>query len=343
MKFITKEGLLEERRKATEKTAIAYKLNGATETVEKEIANGEMNAVELTKPMGEMLSSGSLEDTRAFVQKTVLDVETGRETVPLLYTDIYDTITDANFPQTFDADFALEGRCVFLEHVEGGEVKFGSLAAEKGIVARIKGYTTGFEFTKELLMYNQTFKITSLSTAVGEAYNALKNHIALAPIISATYKAANKTAYKAPATGMPAWVGIYEAIKSGIKTAATAGRKGTLILANSADELDIKQALQGGSVNGTDYPKLDGIVKVVLYDGWETKVGQKVHNYPGVPAGKVYLIRPKGGFKEFAKVPLTTEFGGKDLSRLIEDQMVAYSYFGSLAAIDENVQEIAIA
>src|SRR5690606_37344643 len=147
-----------------------------------------METLELAKPVGEMLTSGSVEQYKDLLRKVVLDVELGREQVQLLYQPIYDAIRDANLPRTIDAKWALTGTVVFTEHIEGEEVKFGRLQAEQGPTARILTYTAGFEYTKEMRDFNEAFSIEILNRAIGEAYNALLNHIHLSPIISYTYK-----------------------------------------------------------------------------------------------------------------------------------------------------------
>lgn len=343
-KIISQDTMLDARRGVTIKETIPFILAGKTETVEKNIVNGEMDLLEMNRPLGEMISYGSVEDLKGLLRKVVLDVEMGKEQVATLYGPIYDTISDANLPEVLDAKWAMSGNCVFLEHMEGQEVKFGSIAAEEGPTARIKTFTTGFEVTKKMIDFNESFKIEMLNKEMGQAYNALLNHIHLGPIVNYTkYKAANKTAYVAPTgEGVPAWVGVHNAIKEGIKKSRLEGRPGNVLVAHSSDEYEIMDALQGGLVNNTNYPKITGITEVIFYDGWSTTVGKKTYTYEGATPGKVHLVRPKQGFKELIKRDYTIEKGNADISRLIEEQIVAHAYRGVFAALDENVQEIEI-
>ena len=48
--------------------------------------------------------------------------------------------------------------------------------------------------TEKMVKFNQTFGMTELERAFGEAYNALLNHMHLGPFMIPTYAAANKTA-----------------------------------------------------------------------------------------------------------------------------------------------------
>lgn len=346
-KFISADTLKAERRKGTVETTVPFLLNGKVEEVTKKIVNGEMETYELDKPIGEMLTSEN--SRKELLQKVVLDVELGREEVPLLYGPIYETKSDSNFPKEFEAKWAQYGSVIFLEHLEGEEVKFGSLLAEQGPIARIKGYTAGFEYTKELEIFNQTFNFETLNKAFGEAHNALLNHLHLAPIINYNYKTANKTApvYVEPqgktlanATGAHYILSLRETLRRGLTDARTAKRPGNILLANSANQEDIKDAMSSFTIQATPYGALEGISTVIFYDGWEAQVAKKSYTYPGVPAGKAYLIRPKRGFKELIKQALQIQATMGDLTRLVEAQVVGDVWRGVFAAVEENVQEI---
>ncbi|NPV30639.1 MAG: aspartate ammonia-lyase [Firmicutes bacterium] len=342
MKIYSIETLREARRQGTYIEKVPFVLDGKLYEVEKKIINGEMETFELSRPIGEMLTSGSLEQFTALLKKVVLDVELGREQVQLLYQPIYEKIQDTNLPKVLDAKWALTGTVIFTEHIEGEEVKFGRLQAEQGPTARILTYAAGFEYTKEMKDFNEAFSVEILNRAIGEAYNALLNHIHLYPILSFNYPTANKTAYQG-ATGDPAWVGVYKTITKALADAAKAKRPGTVLLASTADQANIEMALKGGhQIEGTVYPAISGIQSVIYYDGWETVVGKKTYSYPGVTPGKAYLIRPKRGFKELVKQDLRVEATSGDLSRLVESQIVAYAYRGVYAAIEENVQELTL-
>lgn len=342
MKIYSQETLLDQRRKQNVEEKVPFVVAGEVDYADKKIVNGEMELLDFGKPLGEMINFGSVSDMKDLLRKVVLDVELGKEQVQLLYKPIYDTITDPNFPEVLDAKWAMHGNCVFLEHMEGDEVKFGSIAAEHGPTARIRTYTTGFEYTKKMIDFNETFNVELLNKSMGEAYNALLNHLHLYPIIGYTYKAANKTAFQG-GEGDPVWLGMYKTFVQAVKDTRTAKRPGTVLLANSADAMDIEMALRGGhQIEGSIYPAIPGINSIIYYDGWETTVGKKHYEYKGVESGKAYLIRPKRGFKELIKRDYTVETGNKDVSRLVEEQIVAYCYRGVFAAIEENVQEITL-
>jgi len=343
MKIYSQDYLKEARRQGTYTEKVPFVLDGKLFEVEKKIVDGEMETLEFSRPIGEMLSSGSVEQFKDLLRKVVLDVELGREQVQLLYQPIYERIQDPNLPRVLDAKWALTGTVVFTEHMEGEEVKFGRLQAEQGPIARILTYAAGFEYTKEMKDFNEAFSVEILNRGIGEAYNALLNHIHLYPILSFSYQSANQTAYQGETTD-PTWVRVYKTINKALADAAKAKRPGTVLLASTANQADIEMAIRGGhQIEGTMYPPISGIQSVVYYDGWDITVGKKTYSYDGVTANKAYLIRPKRGFKELVKQDLRVEATSGDLSRLVESQIVAYAYRGVYAAIEENVQEITLA
>ena len=343
MNIVSQETMSEARRNYTGTKKIPFLLDGLQEFAEKKIVNGEMEVMRFNKPIGEMISYGGSNVSKELLRKVVLDVEIGREEVQPLYHPIYDTISDSNLPEVLDAKWAMRGACVFSQSFEGDEVKFGTIEAENGPTARINTYTAGFEFTKQIKDFNQSFQVEMLNKAMGEAYNALLNHLHFAPILEATYGTNNKTAYKGTANDGAPFVGLYNTIKEGLKQTIIKKRPATVLLASRANQIDIEQALRGGyTFNGTTLPPISGITTIIYYDGWTQNVGKKVTNYGGVPVNKAYLIRPKRGFKELLKQDLRIEANGGDLTRLVEQQIVGYAYRGVFAAIDENVQELTV-
>ncbi|MFF2887012.1 hypothetical protein [Paenibacillus sp. NPDC057967] len=341
LKVITSDSEKAKRRQGTIESRVPFVLDGQRYEVQKKIVNGEMSIPRWTKPVGEMLSQGSVESYKEVVGKVALDVELGREKIPLLYKEIYDLITDPNLPEIIDAKWALTGAVVFMEHAEGQEVKFGSLRAEQGPTARIVTYSAGLEYTKQMKEFNHSFQIDILNRAMGEGYNALLNHIHLGPIVKFSYKAANKTSFQGQ-PGDERWVAIWRTLIEAQGEAGTKKRQGSLLLANSADQTHIEMALKGFSAGGTTYAPISGITTIIYYDGYNTKVGKKDYTYEGVAPGTAYLIRPKQGFKELLKKDLHIEANQGDLSRLVESQLVGYAFRGSYAAVEENVQEIAL-
>ena len=340
------DALKRAREEKTVKKELAYEVAGEMLTTNMTIDKGRGEIIELTKPIGEMVTSE--QGRKELIEKVVLDTELGREEVPLLYKPIYDTISDPNLPQILDMKWAQRGTVVFTEHFEGEEVKFGSLEAEHGPVARLSAYTAGFEYTKEMRIYNQTWGFETMNKAFGEAYNALLNHIHFAPIIGFDYKKENVTqpVYVKP-DGTPgtkseahAILSLRATIRQAQKDTAKDKRKGSVLLVNSSHEQDLLDALGRMEMQGTNFEATTGITDIIFYDGWETTVSRKTTAYEGVEDNVAYLIRPKAGFKELVKQELQVRAYEGDPSRLIEQQVIADTFRGIYAAIEENVQQI---
>lgn len=343
-RIVSMETLKEERRKALVGQTIERKIpffvaGELFGEATLRIVNGEMETYEITSPIGEMLTNNMTR--KELLEKVVLDVELGKTEIPLLYKPVYETLEDSNFPEVFDAAWAIYGSIIFLEHLEGGEVRFGSMQVEQGPIARITSYAAGFEYTERMVKFNQTFNMELLNRSFGEAYNALLNHIHFAPILTYTYADANKTAATGEATDSLA-IKTKKTLQSALQTCALSKRPGNVLLAATADKYTIEESLKEQTVAGTNYPGIGEISTIIFYDGWETKVARKTYTYAGVSAGKCYLIRPKKGFKELIKEDLLIDTERADLSRLVEAQVVGRCYRGVFASLPENVQEITL-
>lgn len=348
VRVVTQHKLLNERRQQSTVEEVPYKINGKLEKIEKVYDKGAMNRLELDggKLSGEMVVSTDIK--REVVQKTVLDVEMGREAIPLLYGSIYHTISDASLPQIVPMSWAQNGAVVFLEHAEGEEIKFGAMQAETSPMAHLTSYAGGFTWTKEAEIFNQLYLIGAFNEAFGRAHNMMLNHIHLAPIAQFDYKAGNTTkpvyiktdGANGTQSDHNRYLSVRETLKAGIRDSRLAKRPGTILLANSADQQDIEEALQGAQIMATNYGAVAGIDEIIYYDGDEERVGDRQYEFDGVKQGEAFLIRPQRGFKELVKVPLQIEFEGPDLTRLIQNTMVGYTFRGVYAAVEENVQKI---
>jgi len=345
-KVYSLETLREERRKQTIEKKIPYiRPDGKEDFVTKKIVNGEMEVLDFDRPVGEMITTAS--GLTAVVQKTVIDLELGREQVPLLYKPIYRVREDKNFTRHVDIRPFINARVVFLEHMELEEVKMGDMYVGPASTVPIVTYTAGFEWTEDVVMYGENWAMSELSRAMGEAYNALLNHIHLYPIISYNYPAKNKTA--ASTEGATYIEKLRSTIRQGLIDAASdknketgAVRRPTILLAHPSRQWDIEDALQRMQVGDTIYNPITQISSLIFYDGYSVQVGDKVYEYPGVDPNKAYLIDPQKYFVELIKHDLIIDAAGADLKRLIEGAIVGRARRGVVAAPENAVQEITL-
>lgn len=281
------------------------------------------------------------------VNKVVIDVNQGREDVPLLYGDIYDNLSSDTLPRNVDTNLLVEGEVVFLQRVEGGEVRFGTLSKGTPATVPIVNYSAAFEWTREAEMFDETWRIERFNLAYGRAYNALLNHLHLSPILTYTYTAANQTPADATA-GADLLTRTRNTILAALRTAADAGRPGSVLLIAGANRYQIADALARRYDNvGNQLPAVDEITTIVIYNGYTITVGEKTYVYTGVTTGRAYLIRPRRKFMELVRTEggrdmIVLTDNQPDISRGIAAQMVAHTYRGSFADIPASVEEITL-
>jgi hypothetical protein len=303
-----------------------------------------MALYDLDKPIGEMVMSP--DTLKNFGQKSIVDVEYGREQVPLLYKPIYRTIEDANFTENVDVRGFNGANVMFLRHLELEAVRLGTYTVEENVTVPIVTWAAGFEWTEDTVEYNKTWEIAEINRALGEAYNALLNHLHFSPILTCQYDAKNKTAAKGTGSYLEK---LRATIRQGLIDAAAdksgkgqKSRKPDILLANSANEMDITEALQRMQIGGTILPALAGVRTVIFYDGWTTKVGEKAVDYAGVPADKLYLIEGQRFFRELIKHDLRIDLTGGDIRRLIAEGKIARARRGVVASPQLAVQEVTL-
>ena len=346
MKIISIESLREERRKRTIEVPIPYiGVDGKEKTVTQKIVNGEMEVLELSRPLGEMMTTPAGLDS--IVQKSVIDLQLGREQVPILYSPIYRRHEDANFTQHVDVTPFTQALVVFLEHLELEEVKFGTRKIGAKDTVPIITYAAGMQWTEDMVLYDKTWEVTETNRSVGEAYNALLNHVHLNPILAYAYAAKNKTA--ADAAGATLLEKMRTTIKNGLihasqdkNTDTGAPRRPSILLAHSSRRWDIEECLQRMQVGGTIYPAISQIDTMIFYDGWSITVGEKTYTYGGCATNKAYLIDPQRFFRELIKHDLRVDAGNADLSRLVEQQIVARARRGVIASPANAVEELTL-
>lgn len=345
VKVISQESLLEDRRKATVEKDVPFNLFGKAHTVKKKIANGEMEVIRLEKgkAVGELMttSAGSL----ALVQKTVLDIEQGRENVQLLYPSLYRRVESRQMTRDVRVPGAAgRARVVFLEHIEGEEVKFGTRTIGAEETVPVLTYAAGMEWTEDMEEFDLNWEAEEANRALGQAYNALLNHLHLYPIINHTYSGANLTAYDT--TGADEYQKDRKTIQNAIRDAALdtasvpGGRRPTIGLIHPSNQFRIADALQERQIGGTILPAVgQQITSIILYGGWRQTVGLKEYEYAGAPTNAGFLVEPRRFLVELVKHDLLVDAGNPDMSRLIKEQIIARARRGVYCAPTKSVQK----
>jgi hypothetical protein len=369
VRIITKESLRQDalqRRIQTQQTRLASQGNNAmTLRAISELENGQIPRAQFPdgfdirqhiRVVGEGKQSGaefvSTGDFAAsFYQRQQYEVEAGRDEEPLIYPTLYSVVTDGSLPRSLTINTLGPAGVVFEEITEGGEVKFASVGEGEKVVT-MKHYGVGLEYTEDLFIYNELWRLPNIERGFGVAHNALLNHIHMTPILSHTHKAANKTdgtaltTFKAAAAMPEKYLRAIESAISSASTDKTNPRRGPYILVvSSADVFTVERALNRVPQQGFDLQTsaLNRVRAVVEYDGWTGTRGKKQVAYDGVTAGKGYLVDISSrmfDFQSFFKQPLRQQRGDGDLTRFIIEQVVWDTRFGVFADPDRAVHEI---
>jgi len=279
------------------------------------------------------------------------EIDTGRDIVPALYPYIYNVIVDAGLDKNIEILRLGPGGFVFEEVREGGETKFSKITSSSDTV-QLRHYSTGLEYTEDLFIYNNMWRVASFERNVGEAHNALANHIHLWPIINNTYASGNLTngtALTTFYTNDDMALKFARTLEAAVTHAKVGNRRGSYtLLMNSADIFTMQRALSPVPQQGfaQQIPAINAsISRIIEYDGWSGTRGKLQTTYGGVPQGTAFLIdnanRDKD-FQSFWKHMLRFQTGNPDISRFIMAQNIWDSRLGVFANPSLSVEKITL-
>jgi hypothetical protein len=300
--------------------------------------------------VAEFLGTGNF--AKQFIERQRYEVDAGRDSEPILYDRIYDITVDPSLPRLIPINTLGTTGVVFERVNEGGEVKFATIGQGSKSV-EIFHYATGLEYDEDLFIYNELFRLPTIERNFGIAFNALLNHIHFKPILDYSYGAANQTnggslTFTTAQTLPERYLRTFEAAITASTTDTANPRRGPYaILCSTSDVFTIERALQVVQQQGFSVQSsaIGRIQTVIAYDGWTGTRGKKSTTYPGVTAGKCYLIdlgNRTMDFQSWVKQPLRMQRGDGDLSRFIVEQVIWDTRFGVFADPVRAVEEITL-
>ena len=288
-----------------------------------------------------------------FYTRQRYEVEAGRDMEPILYTPLYTITTDSTLPRNVSI-YRLGTAGVVVEEVfEGGEVKFASVG-QGDISVAIKHYSTGIQYSKDIFLFNELFRLPNFERQFGVAFNALMNHVHFNPILAHSYAAGNQTNgtaltnFRVTASMPEKYLRTLEkAMTDGIADTTNPRRGPYVLLCNTADVFTFERAVGRVAQDGFDQQSsaLNRVTTIIEYNGWTATRGKKATTYAGVPSGKAYLVDIGNrvyDFQSYVKQPLQMTMGNPDVSRFIMEQNVWDIYFGIFADPARAVQEITL-
>lgn len=286
-----------------------------------------------------------------FYERMRYEVDAGRDEEPLLYLPIYAQTIDASLPRMIKIYTLGTTGVIFEEITEGGEVKFATVGQGNKSV-EIKHYGVGLEYSEDLFIYNELFRLANLERNFGVAHNALLNHIHMNPILSYSYGSANQTdgtsltSFRTDAKMPEKYLRtIEQAIINGSTDTSNPRRGPYALLVSTADIFTVERALNRVGQEGFDSQSsaLGRVQSVIAYDGWTGTRGKKSVTYSGVSSGTAYLIDLSNrtmDYQSYVKTPLRMQMGNEDISRFIMAQTVWDTRFGAFADPVRSVEEI---
>ena len=333
-------------------------------------ADGTLKNLKMTKPIGEFLGSSAMVEELA--QVVTVQIESGRDEHPLLYKGLYNTISNPGLPRLISSGFEMYADSVWLEHLEGQEVRFGTTRAEMGPTVPMVTYTNGFEWDEDIEVYDEGWRVEMANKAIGDSYNALLNHIYLSPLIEFDYATAgNTTSFQtAPSNNELESIRLTlrQALYDASKHEDGQGRKhpiapsvalcnlGTAYKLNDALSLISDTSAIGSGTNSTDLflgrqsdtagpnPSVNQISSIIAYDGDHMQMGNLRWDYGGIADDEVFLVQPKRNMWEYIKHDMRVDTERpSDLSRLVIAQMVARTRRGMLAVPGSAIWKVALA
>lgn len=293
----------------------------------------------------EFVGAGDFAD--AFYQRQRYEVDAGRDEEPILYRTLYDEIVDPNLPKEIPINVLGPGGVTFELIQEGAEVKMMTIGESTRSIS-LAHYAVGLEYTQELFEFNQVWRLAPIERWVGAAFNALKNHVHLYPIISYNYGSANQTAAHT-ASGLSLEElylrTIEDAITHSVGDASNPRRGPYDLLIASGDMFMVERALKRRVQDGIDVQSsaVNRVQNVIVYDGWSGSRGKKTVSYAGVAAGTAYLISKQYramDFQSYVKIDLRRQAGESDMSRFIVEQDLWDSWFTCYCNVAAAVEEI---
>jgi hypothetical protein len=296
----------------------------------------------LAVPIAEMITTD--DGAMDLLEKVRIDVAEGLAEIPLLYGPLFERVNGPFPGGVFQIDEnTLQADVIFFEKFEAGEVQFGTLRKGVPALGKIQTYAAGFEWTEDMVEYDQTWSIELHNRAFGRNYNALLNHLHLSIIIGFAFAGANLTA--AVTTGATLQEDTHLTFQAAYQATVQAvpQRRGTVLLASEVNRFQIEDALLTPvrDVQGNALPTIP-IDTIIYYDGETVQRGTDVKVYPGVTPGTCFLGMPRRKMKEMVHHDLRIDIGPADISRLVEGQQVGRARRGAYADLANSWQKVTL-
>jgi len=282
-------------------------------------------------------------DLVALLGKVFIDITRRAQEAPDLTSLLATEVTNFEFSETVNTNEFWPYRGKFKE-IAGTNDSVPLIEQSLGEVDTVNMTirALGWKDSIKNMLFNKVYNMQKVIQAVVDADTDQRNSLTVGKIVAATYVASQKQAADAT-SGATYDVLMYNTFRKAIKkirglkdyrTDRPIAVPSLAVLCNSADSWSISRAiggqLQTGGTNGTlttiNASALP-INQIIEYDGginngfaW----GKEIMSYPGVTAGKAYLLVPREYLWVLNKRPLTMETGRGSVLQLSTEERAWY-------------------
>ena len=243
-----------------------------------------------------------------------IDVSVRKAAIGTIRQFIYNITTNPNFTRTIKPTEITPVGIIFEENNGHGQaIPQGETTGGGYESITILIYAAGFTFDLIADLFDLTITPERIADAVMVGEDALKDDIAISPILDFSYAGVQQTA--ASAIGSLRQELLYNTLVDGLDDLGNRNHPVTdrklntsqvIVLAAPFDAPHVVQVAGGlPSTNQISYPSLNQISQVISFDDEIIRQRAKIVTYSGVTAGTVYMIipasaLPAAGYMEIA-------------------------------------------
>ncbi|MGP1530056.1 MAG: hypothetical protein ACTTI3_06925 [Treponema sp.] len=276
MQFITTEAVKEEQHKRKEQQKLRYttpihpqgQMAVTVTGSNKGASLFTKEALErtLALPAGEMMAPADLKN---FARQSVVDIATGLAEHPTVYQYIFDIIENGEFPRNVLARDIVGAQAAFSIVNSGESIPLADFKLGKKETVELKTFAAGYSLSRDMVLFNEFWKIPQLNKALGIASNTALDHVHLSPIFTHSYsgKALTSKVSTSKSDLENVWLTVRKGLQDALGRVNAHGYRlrPTVALCNSATAMDVEAAVNGMLQNGSQLGAL-GQIKIDLFD-----------------------------------------------------------------------------
>jgi len=237
-----------------------------------------------------------------------IDVSVRKAALPTIRQFIYNVTTDPNFTRDIKPTEINNFGVVFEENNGHGQaIPMGESMGGGYEVFSILIYAAGFTWDLMASLFDRTITPERVMDAVMVGYNAIRDDIAISPILNYSYSGVQQTPANATSGALKQellYLTLEDAIDDlGDRDNPVTERKlnvsDVVILAHPYDARHISRVAMGlPSTNERAYPGISEISQVIAYDDEVIRLRDRKITYSGVTKGTAYMIIPASAVEQ---------------------------------------------